>query len=398
MNDSANSHRLNPQAFQRRRLFIVAPVLPPKLDGIGDYTARLVSQLAADYTDLEVTILTTEKGAGYSIPNGTVRPVFDSSRPESYRALVQEVVSGDPDWLLVQYNPFGYGRRGLNLHLSHALKALKLAAPRTKQALMTHEGVVPLISLKFAVMYTWQRYQYEVLARAADVMLFSIDPWAERQRKKMPRKPIYHLPVGSNIERVEISRAEARTRLGIAEDECVLGVFGTAHVSRLFHIVRQAAETLQKNGVKVRVLYVGPHAKAVRESLQGIPLISDGPFPADEVSRRLAAMDIFLATYIDGVSTRRGALMAALDHGLAVVGTRNYNTDADFLKVDGLALHLVPTSEPEQFCQAVLSLAFNPAERERLGREARVLFQTRYDWPVMARRLIDILGNHGHNS
>ena len=57
--------------------------------------------------------------------------------------------------------------------------------------------------------------------------------------------------------------------------------------------------------------------------------------PADEVSRRLSAADLNLSAFIDGVSTRRGSLMAALQHGVASVGTRGYLTDQMLLNEDG---------------------------------------------------------------
>ena len=125
----------------------------------------------------------------------------------------------------------------------------------------------------------------------------------------------------------------------------------------------------------------------------GVAITADGPHPAEEVSRRLAAIDIFLATYSDGVSTRRGAMMAALQHGLAVVGTLGHHTDAELSAAHGEALWLVPINDPKAFDAAVVRLAEDEGARSALGRRGRQLFDRRYAWPAIARQMLAALAD-----
>jgi glycosyltransferase involved in cell wall biosynthesis len=372
--------------IQPPRICIISPALPPKLDGIGDYTALLSRQLVS--LGISPTILTDEQVESDAIDGVRILRTFDPDLPGTNWKLVESISAANPDWILVQYNPFGFGRRGLNLHLYRVLARLKQVLPATRLAVMFHETYVPPVNVRMAVMAVWQRWQFRRIGRAADLMFFSIYPWAEEHRSWFPGKPIYHLPVGSNIPRIEISKHQARLDLGLEADEVVLGVFGNAHTSRLFNRVRQSAEALQNAGRRVRVLYIGPDGGKLTSEIGRIPLIADGPLPADQVSRRLSAVDISLATYSDGVSTRRGAMMAALQHGLPIVGTMGIHTDPELMDANGHALLLAPAGDAEAFCKAVVSLSANPKLQAALSTGALELFDQRYSWGAIALNLV----------
>jgi glycosyltransferase involved in cell wall biosynthesis len=349
----------------------------------------LVREFAA--ANFSTVIMTDDRCDSDPVEGALIRKVFDPDEPSSNWKLVEAIVAEQPDWILLQYNPFGFGRRGLNLHLYRVLAAMKKKLPQSRLAIMFHETYVPWSGVRMSIMAVWQRWQFKRLGRAADVMFFSISPWADEHRAWFPGKPIYHLPVGSNIPRVEITKTEARRRLDIDEEEVVLGVFGNAHTSRLFGMVRAAAEAVQRSGRRVRVLYIGPDGKTILKSLGDVPAITDGPLPGDEVSRRLSAVDISLATYSDGVSTRRGAMMAALQHGLPIVGTIGIHTDPELAAEIGTAMLLIPAHDVKGYAEAVVALSADTAMRDRLSRGAVELFERRYCWAVIAENLINVL-------
>ena len=289
---------------------------------------------------------------------------------------------------MLQYNPFSYGRRGFNLHLPRAMAQVRSRSPGTRLAVMFHEVYTRDENWRAAVMSVWQRWQFRQLGRAADVTFFSTSKYAHDHRSWFPGKPVHHLPVGSNVPRVGIGSAEARSRLGIGPDEVVLGVFGSGHVSRTFETLATAADAVRRTGRQPRVVYIGADGRAVRAALgDDATAITDGPLPGDEVSRRLSAVDLALSTYTDGISTRRGAMMAALQHGLAVVGTRGTNTDEELLAADRAALVLTPTDDDQSFADIVALLSNDPAERRRLGIAAADLYHRRCAWPVIANQL-----------
>ena len=366
------------------KIHIISAALPPDLDGIGDYTARVAAELSAS---AQIKVLTRQGAAPEPITDVEIEQVFRSDRRADVRAVASRVAADRPDWLLLQYNPFSYGRWGLNAHLPAAVARAKRLSARTRIALMVHEPFVPVSSWKFAIMTVWQRWQLLALGRAADLVFFSVEPWAKRFARWFPGKPVVHLPVASNVPRLDTPRHEARRRLRIANDEIVLGLFGWAHPNQMLNWVAPAARAASAAG-PVRVLYLGPQKAVVRAAVPDVRLIADGLLPPDEVSRRLSAVDVFLCAFIDGVSTRRTSMMAALQHGLAIVGTRGQVTDSVLLKHHGRALLLTEVDDEAGFALHVEALAADPVRRSALGRAGRQLYDEQFASPLTAARLL----------
>ena len=371
---------------------IVAAALPPQLDGIGDYTALLAAELAKVAT---VKVLTAQGQTPMPVPDVAIETVFSVEHPASVRRIADVVRADRPDWVLLQYNPFSYGRWGRNLHLPETMRRLRRVSPATRVAVMVHERYAPCSNWKSTAMATWQRWQFRRLARDADVMFFSVGGWADQARPWRRGRPTLHLPVCSNVPRVPITRVEARARLGVPEAAVVLGLFGTAHVSRMLGWVADAANAVRASGRDALALYIGPHGAAVRAALGATPLIADGPLPPEEISRRFAAMDIYLAPFIDGVSTRRTTLMTGLQHGVATVGTLGYHTDELLKDADGEAFLLSQVDGQRQFREDVLLLAGDETKRRKLGQEGQAFHDRHFTWENLTSRTLAALESFG---
>jgi glycosyltransferase involved in cell wall biosynthesis len=104
----------------------------------------------------------------------------------------------------------------------------------------------------------------------------------------------------------------------------------------------------------------------------------------------LWASDLVLLPFTDGVSTRRTTLMAALAHGRPVLGLRGDNTDS-VLAAAPDALALTPVGDTVAFSRAAVELTRDPHRLRALGDAGRHLYETRFDWPVMAERVTTVL-------
>jgi glycosyltransferase involved in cell wall biosynthesis len=330
------------------------------VDGIRDYSHQLASSLSSCGVDVSLELMD-----GRELP------------PETARA----------DSVIVQYNPFSYGRRGFAPWLPAELRKLKRVRPRPVIAVMVHEAYFPLWGWRGALMGGWQRFQLARVRRAADVTFVSIEKWLGSVSRWGPEGPIYHVPVGSNLPDMRSHRMAARAELGASEETIVLAAFGTNHPSRLPGHVGAAARALDKAGHSVVLLNLGDDAPVPEDVPASVRVEAPGRLDLSEIARRLSAADVFVSALVDGVSARRGTFIAALQHALPVVGTDGPLTD-EFLQDATGSCRLVPVEDPELFAAAVVELAGRPAERERLAQGARLLYDNRFAWPVIADRVL----------
>lgn len=375
------------------RIDLMFPALPPALDGIGDHTAHLAAALAAEGASVRVW---TAQPDAMPIPGVEVARAFRYPPRRGVLELGAVVSADPPDWLIVQFNQFSYGRWGLNPFLPIALHSLRRRCPSMRLAVMFHEDFVPPSSWKNRIFRLWQIPQFRALGRMADVVAFSIQPWVARYRSWFPQAQVVHWPVGSNIPDVGVSREEARRRLGLDQETIVVGVFGTIGGNRPVGYIQVAIEQLKHAGVKFSVLYVGPHGKLLRTHLPyGVTIKDMGALPGEEVSSCLAAMDLMIAPYYDGASTRRGSMIAGFQHGLTVLSTDGPATDPVLRAKHGSLVWLTPLGDFQAFAEAAVFLAQQPYLCEKLGSNARCFYQIHLDWPVLARKVLQTFVSFG---
>lgn len=291
------------------------------------------------------------------------------------------------DVLVVQYNPFSYGRWGFAPRLILvAVVARVRQQPRV--VLMVHEPYVPINSLRSAAMGSWQRLQLWTLASAADSCFGAIEAWQARLAPRAGARQMTHLPVGANFPDMREARGEVRQQYGWSADVIVLASMTTGHPSHLSDHVREAIRHAQTQHERVVMLNFGTGPPDLSDLGTRTEILTPGPLEADQLARLLSAADVFLAPYSDGVSTRRGSLMAALQHGIPVVATIGPLTDRLLANYPS-ALLLSPVGDTEAFARGV-DLAITGHERRRQA--ARELYAEAFDWPVIAERLLDVLG------
>jgi glycosyltransferase involved in cell wall biosynthesis len=332
------------------------------VDGIRDHTCRLADALrGTGAVDVRIEL--------------DVRPGFAAA------------LRADDDVLLVQYNPFSYARWGFAPWL--AVELIR-ARRRRRVALMVHEPYVPMRNLRWSLMGAWQRLQLWLLWLSASVVLASIEPWTTRLARWRPRRPVYHLPVGSNLPDRRARREEARRRLGITADEVVLATLGSRSPAWLGGPVLAAATAVAATGCPASVLLLGADAPDVDGLGDVLRVRRPGWLCDEDLAAALAAADLFLLPLADGVSTRRTTLMAALQHAVPVIATRGPLTDRQLAET-GNALQLVPVARADLFGEAARALAEDPAARARLGRAGRSLYETAFAWEPTAVRLLRAL-------
>jgi hypothetical protein len=327
------------------------------IDAIDEYSRRLVGALGATGVEARYT------------PGGLSSVLAAGARPA---------------WVLIQYNPFRYARWGFAPGLVRDALLLRRRGG-TQLAIMVHEAWVSMTDWRSTLMGLWQRAQLRGLLRLADGVMSSTEALAREIGSGA-----VHVPIATNITPVPTSSRAARDRLGL-DGRLAVALFGRAHETRAFDHTQAAIAALAKahGASQLVILNLGADAPQPRVP-PGVEVCSPGRQAPDELSLRLAASDLVLLPFTDGISTRRTTLMAALAHGRPVLALRGHNTDAVLAEARD-ALALAPAGDLTAFARAAVELTRDPSRLHAIGEAGRQLYESRFDWPVVARSVAAVL-------
>jgi glycosyltransferase involved in cell wall biosynthesis len=379
------------------KIAILCPDFPPDPTGLADHTATLAEHLAAH---AEVTVITSQRGVRDEA-TGAVRVWRQVSqwRWRGGRTVGRLLLQLQPDWLIVQYVPHMYGRGGINLMLPLLLWWWRWRGGQV--LLLIHELYLPWsLKPKRLLAAVLQRFMLALSVAAAPRVGVSTDVWRQRLERRFPfwQSRFHHLPTPSNVPVAHLTEAEkatVRQQLGLASDELMLGFFGTLHDSKLMDYVLESLRAVEADGQRARLLCIGPTSQELAQAVNGVShapedrIVCTGYVDARRVSQYLSVTDIFLLPLIDGVSSRRSSLMAALSHGLPVVATIGEGTDR--LWLESAAFAGSPVEEKSVFLKNVCALAADEARRRQLAEAGARLYQDQFSWPVVTARLLSLL-------
>jgi glycosyltransferase involved in cell wall biosynthesis len=334
------------------RWAVVYPRSESLVDGVRDYCDRLAEALDAH-------------------PGAEARAVAPSDLAGLKRW---------PDIVLLQYSPFAFGRWGFAPLLIGQF--LRSAGTR---AVMVHEPFVPVTDIRSALMGAWQRFQLGAIVLAAHRVFLSVEGW--RTRIAGRRREAVHLPVPSNLPDARNLRGRTRLELGAAPDRLVVATLATGHSSQLTLHVRAAVEAIASESPGLLVLNLGAGAASL-ELGDGVEVVQPGRLSATGLSAHIAAADLCLLPFVDGASTRRGSVMAALQHGIPVISTEGHLSDPVFEQLNGAAWLLSRADDEAGFVRAALEIARDRQRGMAMGVRGRCVYEERFDWPVLVERLM----------
>ncbi len=168
----------------------------------------------------------------------------------------------------------------------------------------------------------------------------------------------------------QASRDAAKTALGIARDQYVVGVLSRLVPEKGLRCLVEAVPRILASAPQTRFLIVGegPERKELENATRRLG-VSDKILwlgYQDDPARALSAMDVFVsACVVDGATT---AIFEAMAAGLAIVATAVSGT-TDVLTHDKNAW-LIPSRDPRALADAVRHLLNDPDRRAQLGSQA----------------------------
>jgi glycosyltransferase involved in cell wall biosynthesis len=285
---------------------------------------------------------------------------------------------------VIQYNPFSYGRLGVTLPLVVGVARLRRTKRDARIVLMCHETVTMAPGVRWCAIRQLHRVQLAFLLALSHSAFVSVGAWIPTLRA-LGARGARRLPVGSNMPDRRADRVAVRASLSM-ESAFVVTSFSTGHPSHRDDYLVSAIEAVLKERPDAVVVTLGAGRQPVMTRHPSVLEVVPGLLEARDVAGLLAASDLFISPYVDGASTRRGTIMAALQHGVAVASTIGNSTDTD------LASHLkiqdIDGTDTLKCLRATASaLARDDVARAAHGSAGRALYESSYDWDVIAREL-----------
>jgi hypothetical protein len=369
---------------------------PPQRGGVSDYTRQLACGLAEAGDRVEVWAPPCDRHgeSGTADAGVTVHRLPGRFGPGSLWRLTRALNrTPGPARILVQYVPHAFGYRGANVLFCLWLRSRRRASVWVMfhEVMFVAEGDRRVARTALAAA---TRLMATLVAGAAERAFVSIPGWRPLLEPWLAdRVSVTWLPVPSAIPVRSDSAAAGAVRKRYSGGRPLVGHFGTYGGAAGSLLDR----TLQDLAVlsDCHVLLVGEGSEAFRRALTSAhPALADrvsatGRLPADEVSHHVAACDVMLQPYPDGISSRRTSAMVALSHGRAIVSTAGRLTEP--IWSDARAAVLGSVDDPHALAAAVATILFDVSQREEIGRRAAALYDARFDvrHTVAALRALD---------
>lgn len=357
---------------------------PPAAGGVSDYSQQVAEGLAA--RGEEVTVYTPERAGR------------DANKPERGKVHV-EGLPGHFGWkglrrlraclnrqppggrILIQYVPHAFGWKAMNVPL-----CVWLAAQRRHALwIMFHEVAYPFHrsqSWRHNLLARVNEWMARRLVQRAERVLVSTTAWLPRLENICPRMVAAELAaVPSNFETLKSGKPPPSLDLPGKGDGPVLGHFGTFSTG-----VRQRLAVLVPAILarcpEATFFMLGRGSAAFADQMKnnnpylGNRIVGAGELPRETVPVAIAACDLMIQPYADGINTRRTSTMCSLALSRPVVTQTGANSEPIWQESHGV--HLVEGKNPESWAAAVRHLLDAPNERRDLSARGATLYRTHF--------------------
>jgi glycosyltransferase involved in cell wall biosynthesis len=385
------------------RVGLVTGEFPPMEGGVGAFTEQLGRALSA--LGHEIHVITSRKARPADAPRTTSAALqpFDLGyaqlhsrigrwRWPSNSAVADLAIRYDLAIVNLQYQAAAFNMR------SPAINFLPWRLKGVVPTVVTfHDLRVPYLFPKagglreWAVRFLARRAAGCIATNAADFQ--ALRNWTDG--------PLRQIPIGSNIDAYQpnhVELAEVRDNLGLGDGDVLLGYFGflnetkgadtlieaLARLDDRYHLAFIGGQTGASDPDNNQAFLVG-----LRRQIENLGLADrvhwTGFLSPTRVSTYLTAADLMVMPYRDGVSPRRGTLMAVLAHGRPLITTMPPEPLPEFQH--GENMWLAQPDDPAGLVEAIESLTADSEARARLGSGALALAHS-YSWDVIAAQTV----------
>lgn len=361
---------------------IITSEYPPDVGGVSDYTRQVAEGLAR--MGDEVHVWCPRASEPSRVRGVQIHPELGAIRPRDLRRLDDLLEPFPaPRRLLVQWVPHGFGYHSMNVWF--CLWLAKRARRGDEIELMVHEPYLEFRRgpVRHALMACVHRLMTIVLLGAARKVWISIPAWERLLRPYALGRtvPMQWLPVpGCVAERSAASAAAVRLKY-VADGQHLIGHFGS-YGGAITSLLFERLPHIMEGTVTPSLLLLGAGSERFREALvERCPSWSArvhaaGYLSASDLGAHIAACDLFIQPYPDGITSRRTSAMACLSRGRPVVTTSGHLTEP--LWAETRAVEIVEVGDSAAFAASVVNLLVHVHARAELGARGQQVYAERF--------------------
>jgi glycosyltransferase involved in cell wall biosynthesis len=362
-------------------IHILTPEYPPKTGGVADYT-RLVARGLYEAGET-VHVWCPAEAAVDTDSAFEVHPECGRFHASDLARLGRLLDRFDrPRRLLLQWVPHGYGRRAMNV--GFCLWVWRRARRGDQIEVMVHEPYLAFWEggWRQAAAALVHRFMTIVLLRAASRVWVAIPAWEDRWRPYTLGRavPFAWLPVPS-VLMVPDSAAVRAVRDQFSDGPLIghLGTYGPLVASLLDDVLKELLCRLDEG----RIVLMGAGGDAFRQRFSarypGLAprIVATGRLADHALAAHVAACDVLVQPYPDGVSSRRTTAMAGLRLGVPLVTTSGALTESFW--EPSRAVRLSPAGDWARMVEHVLDLLSHPDARRTLADSGRTFYERTFD-------------------
>lgn len=351
---------------------------PNQPGGVSDYTRQIATGLAGRGHLVHVWAPDSHHGTAVD-PGVFVHPLPDRFSWRTIRKLGKVLDAWDPpSRLFVQYVPHAFGCKGMNIPFARWLRRRRLPV-----WVMFHEVAYPWFkgqSWKHQFLGCVTHRMARWISLAAERSFVSIPSWSDMIRNVAPEaRSAEWLPVPSVVPELDNPAAPAALRqsLGVPNEQTLVGHFGT-YGPLITAILEPVCRQLLSTGTAKQMLLIGRNSEqfASRLSEFGGRIHAAGNLPPKLISTHLAACDLLVQPYPDGLSTRRTSLMAAMAAGLPVVSNHGFLSEPFWL--DSESVLLTSVTDPLEIADLAKRALSDRSRLRVTGATALALYNERF--------------------
>lgn len=311
------------------KIVFICSGLEPGRDGVGDYTRKLAAAMIK-LGDICAIVSLNDRGISENVTDkqqvdGIDVPVtrIPSTWPdkERYATLKVIVKAFNPDWVSLQFVPFGFHEKGLKHGLSKLLLSINSSA---KWHVMIHElwvGMDKQSTIKFKA---WGWLQKQMITS----LLGNLKPAVVTTQAVLYKSHLagmgydaVQLPLFSNISKTAL-RPLAATG---SSKTITFVIFGNIHYGApIKDFSQEVAAYGQEQGITFILKLLG-HCGASQNDwindwqLAGLKADALGEQSAEIISSQLLNADIGITTTPFTITDKSGSFAAMREHGLPVI-------------------------------------------------------------------------------